>query len=188
VGADALAVRPLQSETGKPLVVRLTADTVVKQGDTVVDPSALAAGKQARFLVRVCRSADRRLVTARVITLAADTPSVDPGAPSSPAPSTEPRTEPPPPTTEVCGQGETDTVLVAVSDGSITVRTTSSEGTKEWSVTVDGDTVIRKSDQNVSLSALKPGDFVHVVLVRCPSAGTVRALRIVFLHAATTSA
>jgi ribosomal protein L14 len=76
-----------------------------------------------------------------------------------------------------------NTVLVAVSSDSITVRTTSSEGTKEWSLAVTGDTVVRKNDQTVPVSALKVGDLVHVVLVRCPS-GSVRALKIVVLQAA----
>jgi hypothetical protein len=40
-------------------------------------------------------------------------------------------------------------VLVAVSAGSITVRTQSSEGVKEWSLTVNGDTLVRKGDQTV---------------------------------------
>ena len=78
-----------------------------------------------------------------------------------------------------------DTVLVAVSTTSITVRTTSAEGTKEWPIAVNGDTLVRKSDQTVSISTLKAGDRVHVVLIRCPS-GSVRALRIVFLGSGDT--
>ena len=90
--------------------------------------------------------------------------------------------EPPKPSQETCGQGELNTVLVAVSSSSITVRTTSSEGTKEWSVAITGDTVVRKNDQTVPASTLKAGDLVHVVLVRCPS-GSVRALKIAVLQA-----
>jgi hypothetical protein len=78
-------------------------------------------------------------------------------------------------------------VLVSVSSTSVTVRTSSAEGTKEWNVTVNADTVVRKNDQNVALSALSPGDLVHVVVVRCTS-GSVRALRIVFVHAAEATA
>ena len=117
-----------------------------------------------------------------MITLAADPPA------ATPPPRTEPGTEPTPatPKPEVCGQGEMNTVLVAVSSTSIMVRTTSSEGTKEWPIAITGDTVVRKNDVNVSISALKAGDLVHVVLVRCPS-GSVRALRIVFMSPAPTT-
>lgn len=184
VGADAVAVRPGDSETGRPLVVRLTATTVVKQGDLVVGVSALAAGQRARFLVRACRSGDRKVLTALQILLAK---KVETGAGTETTPS-EPRKEPAPgqttePKPETCGQGELNTVLVAVSADSVTVRTTSGEGTKEWSLAVTGDTVVRKNEQTVTVSVLKPGDLVHVVLVRCPS-GSVRALRIVVLQAA----
>src|SRR3954447_16503418 len=117
VGVDGLAVRPGDSETARPLAVRLHVEPVVKKGDVVAGRSALVAGKRARFLVRVCRSGDRRTITARVITLAADPPAV------TPPPRTEPGPEPTPtPTPEVCGQGELNTVLVAVSSTSITVR------------------------------------------------------------------
>jgi hypothetical protein len=178
VGVDGVLVRPGDSDTAKAIGVRLDDETVVKKGDAVVGRSALSAGKRARFLVRVCRSADRRVLTARVITLAADPPPAPPTTTTPPPTTTDPK---PAPTPEVCGQGEMDTVLVAVSSTSITVRTTSAEGTKEWPIAVDGDTVVRKNDVNVSVTDLKPGDKVHVVLVRCPS-GSVRALRIVFLH------
>jgi hypothetical protein len=190
VGSDAVGVLPAQSETGKPIVVRLADDTVVRQGDAVTDTSALAAGKLARFAVRACRSGDRRSITARVIGLvpAGTAAGGSDGSNVAPAQGTEPKpaqgTEPKP-ATEVCGQGEMDTILVAVSPASITVRTSSTEGTKEWPVAVNGDTVVRKNDLGVPLSALAAGDRVHVVLVRCPS-GSVRALRIVFLGAAAT--
>jgi hypothetical protein len=181
VGVDGMSVRPGDSETARPVVVRLDRETVVKKGDVVTGRSALVAGKRARFLVRVCRSGERRIITARVITLAADPPA------ATPPPRTEPGPTPAPaPTPEVCGQGELNTVLVAVSSTSVTVRTTSSEGTKEWPIAITGDTVVRKNDVNVSISALKAGDLVHVVLVRCPS-GSVRALRIVFVSAAPTT-
>jgi len=188
VGADAVTAR---LESGRPLVVRLTDGTVVRQGDAIADRSGLAAGKRARFLVRSCRSDERRVITAKVIVLAreggggtGDGQSQPPVTEPKPEPTPEPKPEPKP---EVCGQGEMNTVLVSVSASSIMVRTTSAEGTKEWVVAVNGDTVVRKNDQNVSLSALKAGDLVRVVLIRCPS-GSVRALRIVFLHAAETPA
>jgi len=187
VGTDAVAVRPGDSDAGRPLVVRLTDDTVVRQGDLAVGFSALAPGQRAKFLVRACRSGDRKVLTALVILLAkkvetgGDSKTVPP-ARTEPAPTTTP-TPTPTPKPETCGQGEMNTVLVAVSPGSITVRTTSAEGTKEWSLAVTGDTVVRKSDQTVPVSTLKPGDLVHVVLVRCAS-GSVRALKIVVLQAA----
>ena len=178
VGVDSLGVRPGDSDTARALVVRLDGETVVKKGDAVAGRSALSVGKRARFLVRVCRSGDRRVLTARLIALPADPPASPPTTTTPPPPPTEPR---PAPVPEVCGQGEMDSVLVAVSTTSITVRTTSAEGAKEWPIAVNGDTVVRKNDQTVSISALQPGDRVHVVLVRCPS-GSVRALRIVFLR------
>ena len=178
VGGDAVTAR---LESGKPLVVRLTDETVVRQGDTVVDRSELAAGKRARFIVRFCRSEERRVITAKVIILAR-AGGVGTGDTQNPPPATEPEPKPVP-KPEVCGQGEMNTVLVAVSSSSIMVRTTSAEGTKEWAVAVSGETVVRKNDENVSLSSLKDGDLVHVVLIRCPS-GSVRALRIVFLRGA----
>ena len=184
VGTDGLTARP---ESGRLLVVRLTDETVVKQGDAVIDRSELAAGKRARFLVRSCRSEERRVLTAKVIVLVREGGGGT-GDTQSPPPSTEPKPEPKPeptpePKLEVCGQGEMNTVLTSVSSSSIMVRTSSAEGTKEWAVAVNGDTVVRKNDQNVSLSALRAGDLVHVVLIRCPS-GSARALRIVFLRAA----
>jgi hypothetical protein len=187
VGTDALAVRPGDSETGRPLVVRLTDGTVVKQGDAVVGVSTLAPGQRARFLVRACRSGDRKVLTALAILLAkkvetgagTETTPPEPRKEATPTPTPQPE---PKPAQETCGQGELNTVLVAVSPNSVTVRTTSGEGTKEWPLAITGDTVVRKNDQNVPVSTLKIGDLVHVVLVRCPS-GSVRALRIVVLQA-----
>src|SRR6476619_3796288 len=66
VGVDGLGVRPGDSDTARAILVRLDGETVVKKGDAVVGRSALAVGKRARFLVRVCRSGDRRTFTARV--------------------------------------------------------------------------------------------------------------------------
>ena len=57
---------PEDSDTARAILVRLDGETVVKKGDAVVGRSALAVGKRARFLVRVCRSGDRRTFTARV--------------------------------------------------------------------------------------------------------------------------
>ena len=151
------------SETGRPLVVRLTDDTVVKQGDAVAGVSALTPGQRARFLVRACRSDDRKVLTALVIFLAKKAETAPPGTETTPSEpkrdaARTPTPEPPKPSQETCGQGELNTVLVAVSSSSITVRTTSSEGTKEWSVAITGDTVVRKNDQTVPASSLKAGD------------------------------
>ena len=146
---------------------------------------ALAPGQRARFLVRACRSDDRKVLTALVILLAKKAETAPPGTettPSEPKRDDPRRRRPPKPSQETCGQGELNTVLVAVSSSSITVRTTSSEGTKDWSVAITGDTVVRKNDQTVPASSLKAGDLVHVVLVRCPS-GSVRALKIAVLQA-----
>jgi len=183
VGTDAVAVRPGDSETGRALLVRLTDGTVVKQGDTVVDVSALSAGQRARFLVRACRSGDRKVLTALVILLAKKT---DAGADTEKAPTM--RTEPTPvmttpePKPDSCGQGETNALVVAVSADSITLRTTSSEGAKDWSIAITGDTVVRRNDQTVPVSTLHAGDQLHVVLVRCQS-GSARALKILVVQA-----
>jgi len=187
VGVDGLAVSPVRSETGKPLVVRLTDETVVKQADTVVGRSALAPGKKARFYVRVCHREERRLITARLIVLApaGDNPTGEPPAP--------PKTEDPPATTEptpaadTCFTGEANVKIVGITDSSITILRTTSEGTKELIVKVNGDTVVRKNDVTVDLAALKVGDFVHLNIVYCKS-GSVRAVRILFLHSAETPA
>ena len=85
VGTDAVAVRPGFSETGRPLVVRLTDDTVVKQGDAVAGVSALAPGQRARFLVRACRSDDRKVLTALVILLAKKAETAPPGTETTPS-------------------------------------------------------------------------------------------------------
>jgi hypothetical protein len=192
VTTDAVTVRPGASETGRVLVVRLTDGTVIRKGDAVVDASALVAGSTARFLVRACRGGDRKVLTARLILLPRGTSdtSGDDGKRTEPGTTTAPTTTEPTPdtpapsTTPVCGQGETDALLVAVSAGSITVRTQSSEGVKEWSLTVNGDTLVRKGDQTVSVTVLKPGDRVHLVLLRCPSTGVVKALKIGVLASA----
>ena len=89
-------------------------------------------------------------------------------------------TTPPTTTTDTCGQGETNALVVSIGDGTITLRTTSSEGVKDWSIDVTGDTVVRKNDQNVALSDLAAGDSVHVVLIRC-SSGKATALKLVYL-------
>jgi hypothetical protein len=192
VTTDAVTVRPGASETGRALVVRLTDGTVIRQGDAVADASALVAGARAKFLVRACRSGDRKVLTAKLILLprgTSDTSGDDgkrtePGTTTAPT-TTEPKPDTPAPsTTPVCGQGETDALLVAVSADSITVRTQSSEGVKEWSLTVNGDTLVRKGDQTVSVTVLKPGDKVHLVLLRCPSTGVVKALKIGVLASA----
>src|SRR6476659_1937499 len=70
VGTDAVAVRPGDSETGRPLVVRLTDDTVVKQGAAVVGVPTLSAGQRPRLLGRACRGGQRKRPTALVILLA----------------------------------------------------------------------------------------------------------------------
>jgi hypothetical protein len=190
VGVDGVSVRADDSEAGRVLVVKLDPDTVIKKGDAVADPTVLVVGVRARFQVRACKSGDRRTLTARQITVPADKPAgtgnTTPPPSTEPAPpttTTEPKPEQPKPPVEVCGQGETDAQLVSLAPGSITVRTKSSEGVKEWTLTVTSDTIVRKNDQVVSLTVLKPGDYVHLVVVRCPTAGTVRALRIVFLAA-----
>jgi hypothetical protein len=190
VGTDAIGVRPGDSETGRVLVVGLDPETVIKRADVTADPTVLAPGVLARFLVRACKSGERRTLRARLILVQADRPAGT--GDTKPTPSTEPKLTPPPtepkpeepkPPVETCGQGETDAQLVSLSAGSITVRTKSGEGVKEWPLTVNGDTLVRMNDQAVSLSVLKPGDYVHLVVVRCPTAGTVRALRIDFLAA-----
>ena len=188
VTADAVTVRPGASESGRALVVRLTDDTVIRQADATVDASALTAGLRAKFLVRACRSGERTSQTAKLILLPRvasgangdDSMQSEPGPATSPA-TTEPKPDTPAPPAPTCGQGELDTVLVAVTSTSITVRTESNEGVKEWSVTVNGDTIVRRGDQTVPVTTLQPGDKVHVVLMRCPSTGVVTALRIVVL-------
>ena len=180
LGVDGLLLRRGGSEGSRGLAVKLTADTVIKQGDAVVGRSALAVGKRARIVVRGCRSGDRREITALVITLA---PGSDNGETKDPPATTEPPKTEPKPAPATCGQGETNAMLVSSTTTSVTLKTSSAEGIKEWTVTVDGDTVVRKNDQNVGLGELKAGDYVHVVIVRCPS-GSARALRIVFLQAA----
>jgi hypothetical protein len=186
VGTDGVAVRPGDSELGRPLVVRLTNGTVVKQSDVVVGASALAAGQRARFLVRACRSGDRKALTALAVLILKNVETSQ----GTGAETREPRKESQPTTTpqpvprqaqDTCGQGEMNTVLVAVSPTSVTVRTTSAEGIKEWPLAITADTVVRMNDQNVPISTLRVGDLVHVVLVRCTS-GSVRALRIVVLQ------
>ena len=145
VGTDAVAVRPGDSETGRPLVVQAHGRRPLSNRATPSSASRRSTpGQRARFLVRACRSDDRK-----VLDSARDPPreegrrpgatghgddalGAEAGADSAPTP------EPPKPSQETCGQGELNTILVAVSSSSITVRTTSSEGTKEWSVGAHG--------------------------------------------------
>ena len=77
-------------------------------------------------------------------------------------------------------------MVVSFASTSITLRTTSSEGTTESPVTINADTIVPKNGQTVSLSDLNPGDVVHVVIVRCKS-GSVRALRDVFVRPPETA-
>ena len=119
VGMEAIGVRPDDSESGRILVVMLDPETVIKKGDAVANPTALAAGVHARFLVRACKSGDRRTLTARLILVPADPPAgtgdakpTPPTEPKPTPPTTEPKPEQPKPPVEVCGQGETDAQLV----------------------------------------------------------------------------
>jgi hypothetical protein len=185
VGDDALGVRAAISESGKVLVLRLTGDTVIKQGGGVVDRTALEVGKMGRFYVRACHRDERFLITAKLILLrdGNDGPSGEPPAKEDPPVKVEkPGATEPKPAEDVCYTGEANVKIVGISDSSITILKTSNEGTKELKVTVNGDTVVRKSDEAVSLGALNVGDYVNLNIVYCKS-GSVRAVRIVFLRA-----
>ncbi|MSO94851.1 MAG: hypothetical protein EXQ81_03535 [Thermoleophilia bacterium] len=188
VETDALAVATIRPGRGRSLVVRLTDETVVQQAGAVVDRSALVPGKRARFLVRVCRGEGKRRVTARMIVLAReDTGPAGTGGPPEPKSPREPGdpTATPKPTEDVCGRTEGDARVVATSPSSITVLTKTAEGIRERTATVDGDTVVRKNDESVSVSALRAGDYVHLNVVICKS-GSLRAMRILFLRSAAT--
>src|SRR5262249_42967334 len=113
VTSDSVTVRPGASETGRALVLRLTDGTVIRQGDAVADASALGAGVRAKFLVRACRSGDRKVLTARLILLpraTRDTSTGDDGKRTEPGTTTGQTTteskpdKPAPQTTPVCGQ------------------------------------------------------------------------------------
>ena len=186
VGVDGVLVKPARSETRKPLAVRLVDETVVKKGDAVVDRSALDAGKRARFYVRVCKREERRVITAKVIVLLPDAAAGDSPGDGTDPPTTEPKPEPKP-AEDACYTGEANLVVVAVTPSSITVLKPVDGGAREIKVDVTSDTVVRKSDVNVDVTAIQAGDLVHLVVVYCKS-GSIRATRVIFLKSAETPA
>ncbi len=171
--ADSVSVRVGGSD-GKKVLAVLNGETIVKQGGAVVDASALVPGKRARFFVRVCRSADQRTVTAKLIGLKAED-----GAGTSTGDGGTPASSEPKPGTADCSQREVNALVVAVGDGSITLKINTDDGIKELIVTVTPDTVIRKNDQTVSLVDLKAGDYVHILVLKCSE--NAKALKILFL-------
>ena len=138
-------------------------DTIVRKNDQVLQLSALHPGDVVYLVVVRCPSGSVRALRILFVPPATVTP-------------------PPPPPTDACTKSEGNVVLVALGTSAIKVSTSSTES-GATAVTVTGDTIVRKNDQNVALSALTPGDLVHVVIVRCTS-GSVRALSITFLRSA----
>jgi hypothetical protein len=87
-----------------------------------------------------------------------------------------------------CAQGDFTAPLGAVAPGSISFTSNGAEGLKTFSVSVTGETAITKNDVAVGLTALAPGDRLHVWVVRCQATPpTLRATRIVDLGPATSA-
>jgi hypothetical protein len=208
VSADSVTLHKLAGDgKGVSVTYRLLDQTQIRLHDQPASRTALAAGQRVVADARTCQGAGRPTETRLVTIILIGKPD---GAAKQPPAVTEPSTEehskgttPPTQTTEehstgtapptqttpevTCAQGDFTAPLGAVSAGSISFTSNGAEGLKTFSVSVTGETAITKNDVAVGLTALAPGDRLHVWVVRCQATPpTLRATRIVDLGPATT--
>lgn len=169
------------------LVLRLNDQTVIRQKDQNVGRSSLTAPQYAIVDVRTCQGGGKPTETRLFsVTLLGQTlPPVTPGGGGDPP---KPEPQPPAPAPAGCARGDFTAPLGAVGATSISFSSNGVEGPKTFSVSVNGETVITKGDATVGLGDLKPGDQVHVYVVRCEgNPPTLRATRVIDLGPATST-
>ena len=165
------------------LTFRLLPRTLIRKQDRPAGVTALAVGQKVVAEVRTCQGGGGPTETALVsITVVVG----DSGTGGGTAPVSPPA---PPPTAPTCARGDFTAPVALVGTDSISFTSNGAEGLKTFSVSVNGDTAIVKDGGPVPLSALAPGDRLHVWVVRCPGTPpTLRATKIVDLGSTTVTA
>jgi hypothetical protein len=168
----------------RALTFPLLARTQIRKQDRPVAVTALAVGQQVVAVVRTCQGGGGPTEVALVsITVVGGDSSTVGGTPVPAGPPA-----PPPTVAPACARGDFTAPVAVVGADSISFTSNGAEGLKTFSVGVTGDTAIVKSGGPVSLTALQPGDRLHVWVVRCQGAPpTLRATRIVDLGPATVT-
>jgi hypothetical protein len=165
----------------RPVTYRLLPRLQIHKQDRPAGVTMLAAGQQVLAEVRTCQGGGGPTEVALVsLTL------VGPGTSGGDTP---PASTPVPPAAPTCARGDFTAPVAVVGTGSISFSSNGAEGTRTFSVAVTADTSIMKHGVSVSLSALVPGDRLHVWVVRCQGTPpTLRATKIVDLAPAATPA
>jgi hypothetical protein len=163
----------------RPVTFRLLPRTQVRKQDRPVGVGALAVGQKVVAEVRTCQGGGGPTEVALVsLTLGGVGPASGDTAPVSP---------PVPPAAAGCARGDFTAPVAVVGTGSISFTSNGAEGSRTFSVAVTGDTSIVKQGVAAQLSALIPGDRLHVWVVRCQGTPpTLRATKIVDLGAGGT--
>jgi hypothetical protein len=178
--------------------------TQIRSHDRSASRSSLAAGQRVVAEVRTCAGAgwptEVRLLTLVVLGVPTEVPNTAPtggsdsggtgqshDAPAHDAAAGDAASHDTPPAPD-CARGDFTAVLGAVGVDGISFSSNGAEGPKTFSVAVTADTSISKHDAAVGLTALAPGDRLHVWVVRCQTAPpTLRATRIVDLGPASSA-
>jgi hypothetical protein len=166
------------------LTFRLLPRTQIRKQDRPAGVTALAVGQKVVAEVRTCQGGGGPTETALVslTVVVGDSPTGSGGSTPVSPPAT-------PPTAPTCARGDFTAPVALVGTNSISFTSNGAEGLKTFSVGVTGDTAIVKNGGPATLSALAPGDRLHVWVVRCQGAPpTLRATRIVDLATTATTA
>ena len=172
LSADGVALKVAGQD--RPVSFRLLPRTQIRKQDRPVGVTALAVGQKVVAQVRTCQGGGGPTEVALVsLTLVGVGPANGDSAPVSP---------PAPPAAAGCARGDFTAPVAVVGASSISFTSNGAEGPKTFSVAVTGDTSILKNGAAVDLSALAPGDRLHVWVVRCQGTPpTLRATKIVDL-------
>lgn len=180
----ATSVTLLANGQQSAVTYRLVARTQIRKHDHQVGTTALAPGQKVIVEVRTCQGGGgpTEVVVASIkVVGGSDGPGN--GGEQAPAPA------PAPPAPSTCARGDFTAPVTTVGTDSISFSSNGAEGLKSFSVAVTGETVISKDGGAAEpLSALNPGDRLHVWVVRCPGTpATLRATKIVDLGPAATT-
>ena len=180
LGTDGVALKVQGRE--RAVTFRLLARTQIRRQDRPVPVTALAVGQKVLVEVRTCQGGggptEVALVSIRLVGAA--------GAPTGDGTTTPPSPAPPAPAA-VCARGDFTAPVAVVGADSVSFTSNGVEGLRTFSVGVTAETAIVKNGSPVALSAVKPGDKLHVWVVRCQGAPpTLRATRIEDLTVSTT--
>ena len=159
---------------------RLVPRTQIRKHDHQAGTTALAPGQKVIAEVRTCQGGGgpTELVAVSIKVVGG---SDGPGGGGGDQPA-------PPPVPSTCARGDFTAPVTTVGTDSISFTSNGAEGLKSFSVAVTGETVISKDGGSAEpLSAVNPGDRLHVWVVRCAGTPpTLRATKIVDLGPAAT--